>query len=66
MFERRRADGLVIYAGERHDSEFSVGGQQDTGARTPTAVPSLSPSSILEKSAVTIIEGDLWGEVNSL
>lgn len=66
LFERRRADGLVIYAGERHDSELSVRVQQDTGARTPTAAPSLSPSLILEQSAVTIIEGDLWGEVNLL
>ncbi|KAK0970908.1 hypothetical protein LTR54_017890 [Friedmanniomyces endolithicus] len=59
LFERRRVDGLIVYAGERHDS-------QDTGARTPIAAPSLSPSSLFEKSAVTIIKENLWGEVTSL
>ncbi|KAK0247419.1 hypothetical protein LTS09_017453 [Friedmanniomyces endolithicus] len=59
LFERRRVDGLIIYAGERHDS-------QDTGARTPIAAPSLSPSSLSEKSAVTIIKENLWGGVTSL
>jgi serine/threonine protein kinase len=56
---RRQPHGQVTYVGERQDSELSVGAQQDAGARTPTAAPSLSSSLIPERSSVTIIEGDL-------